>query len=512
MGVARSVDAKFAPKQRQLTRTTEGTGAGTVTPSPVGTACGAGCTSYAHGTGVTLTASPDSTSVFSYWTGACAGSNPVCNLFMNQDTAAVAVFTLQQRTLDVGKSGNGAGSITSDPAGISCGLACASESTGFDIDSVIALTATGATGSDLVGWTGPCAEAAGSPVCTVTMSEARSVTAAFQLQELDLNTTTSGNGAGDVAVDPTGTSCGTDCDSFDYGTEVTLTATPATGSDFTGWTGACSGSSATCTVTMDQARSVDASFTLQRLALALFQSGNGSGSVAASAAGDTFDYGTEVTLSAVPAAGSTFAGWSGDCSGSATSCTVTMDQARAVSAEFSDNRPALSALTVSPRKVRMRGSGRATLRRLGPVIKLTLSEASTVEFRLFRTGQVLTFKLRAAAGSSSQAHPGEHPQEDPPRLLQNHRHRGRQPGAEISGEMEQVQSHSALSSAWARGAPPRPIHVDQTSASWRPKPGSRRRRGSEEKRRPPSSRLAAAASAARSPTTTQAWRARVIAV
>jgi beta-lactam-binding protein with PASTA domain len=40
---------------------------------------------------------------------------------------------------------------------------------------------------------------------------------------------------------------------------VTLAASPASGSSFTGWTGACSGTG-TCTVTMDAAKSVTATF------------------------------------------------------------------------------------------------------------------------------------------------------------------------------------------------------------------------------------------------------------
>ena len=44
-----------------------------------------------------------------------------------------------------------------------------------------------------------------------------------------------------------------------HGTVVTVTATPATGSTFTGWSGACSGSGA-CSVTMDAAKSVTATF------------------------------------------------------------------------------------------------------------------------------------------------------------------------------------------------------------------------------------------------------------
>ena len=57
--------------------------------------------------------------------------------------------------------------------------------------------------------------------------------------------------------------CGSDC-TVDYpeGTPLTLTAYAPTGSGqiFSGWTGACSGTSSTCTVTMDSAQSVTATF------------------------------------------------------------------------------------------------------------------------------------------------------------------------------------------------------------------------------------------------------------
>lgn len=69
------------------------------------------------------------------------------------------------------------------------------------------------------------------------------------------------SGSGTVTSAPSGINCGTTCSaSYDSGTQVTLTATPATGSTFSGWSGACSGSSPTCTVAMTQARSVTASF------------------------------------------------------------------------------------------------------------------------------------------------------------------------------------------------------------------------------------------------------------
>ncbi len=75
-----------------------------------------------------------------------------------------------------------------------------------------------------------------------------------------LSVTISGNGS--VTSSPAGINCGSTCSaSFDSGTQVTLTATAASGSTFSSWTGACSGSTPTCTVAMTLARSVTASFT-----------------------------------------------------------------------------------------------------------------------------------------------------------------------------------------------------------------------------------------------------------
>jgi hypothetical protein len=63
-----------------------------------------------------------------------------------------------------------------------------------------------------------------------------------------------------VTSSPTGISCGATCSaSFASGTAVTLTAAAASGSTFTGWSGACSGTGA-CTVTMSAAQSVTATF------------------------------------------------------------------------------------------------------------------------------------------------------------------------------------------------------------------------------------------------------------
>ena len=68
-------------------------------------------------------------------------------------------------------------------------------------------------------------------------------------------------GSGTVSSSPAGIACGTACDArFDRNTTVTLTATPASGSVFGGWSGGgCSGTGP-CTVTMSSDQTVTATF------------------------------------------------------------------------------------------------------------------------------------------------------------------------------------------------------------------------------------------------------------
>ena len=72
-----------------------------------------------------------------------------------------------------------------------------------------------------------------------------------------------GTGGGTVISSPAGINCGTDCtEVYASGTMVTLTATPAAWSTFTGWSDEeCTGTE-NCTVTMDAAKIITATFSL----------------------------------------------------------------------------------------------------------------------------------------------------------------------------------------------------------------------------------------------------------
>ncbi|MHB8799709.1 MAG: BACON domain-containing protein [Thermoanaerobaculia bacterium] len=76
--------------------------------------------------------------------------------------------------LVVGRLGNGAGLVSSSPAGISCGSAC---SASFTAGSSVTLTASPSAGSRFAGWAG--GGCSGTADCTVAMNAAKTVSATF---------------------------------------------------------------------------------------------------------------------------------------------------------------------------------------------------------------------------------------------------------------------------------------------------------------------------------------------
>jgi hypothetical protein len=238
-----------------------------------------------------------------------------------------------------------------------------------------------------------------------------------------LSVAKTGTGNGTVTSTPGGINCGNDCSqAYTDGTSVTLTATAAPGSSFTGWSGDCSGSTASCTVSMSDSRAVTATFDLLPVtpthSLSVAKSGSGSGTVTSTPAGincgsdcsQNYTDGTSVTLTATPAAGSRFSGWSGACSGSTASCTISMSGSRAVTATFAlvtvtspteppptggsptgstpppdVLAPAIAFLRLDPTRFRAARSGRAMIASLvGTRVAIRLSEAATVTFRVVR--------------------------------------------------------------------------------------------------------------------------------
>ena len=163
--------------------------------------------------------------------------------------------------LNLTKTGAGTGTVSSSPAGINCGTACSTATMTVPPNTPITLTASPTAGHTFTGWGGACAAAGTATTCTLPMSQTSNVTASFAPITYPLTVSTTGSGT--ITSSPGSISCpGASCnETFNQGTLVTLTATPQPGNALTGWTGCASNPTpTTCTVTMDQARNVTATF------------------------------------------------------------------------------------------------------------------------------------------------------------------------------------------------------------------------------------------------------------
>jgi pectate lyase len=140
--------------------------------------------------------------------------------------------------------------------------------------------------------------------------------------------TTSVTGSGSVSRSPNATS-------YAAGSVVTLTATPAAGFQFAGWSGDLTGTTNPSAVTMNANKSVTATFTQTTPdTFTLTTNVTGSGTVTRSPNATSYASGTVVTLTATPAAGFQFTGWSGDLAGTANPATIVMSANRTVGATF----------------------------------------------------------------------------------------------------------------------------------------------------------------------------------
>ncbi len=110
-----------------------------------------------------MTTAPDGTAT-AIWSR-YEGGNPII-----QSISTVRPSVL----LQVNRSGNRDGTVTSSPAGIDCGVDCAEIYASL---TPVTLTAVADAGSTFTGWTGE--GCSGTGTCQVSMSEARTVTATF---------------------------------------------------------------------------------------------------------------------------------------------------------------------------------------------------------------------------------------------------------------------------------------------------------------------------------------------
>lgn len=343
MTSTRHVEAHFDHEPVELVVIVDGPG--TVTSSPSGVDCGTRCVAlFGVGAEVTLQATADQHAAFTGWAAAeCEGTAP-CELLIVGSSTVTARFEAVRAEVAVSKRGDGGGTVVSLPGGIDCGWTC---SGGFVTGTMVRLEAAAEPGSVFSGWSGACA---GNQACELTVDGRQDVVATFNTAA-ELNVTFDGDGFGAVVSDPVGVDCVADCvGAFPVMSGVTLTATPAVGSTFAGWSGVCIGTGP-CQLWMDDARAVTARFDPVPRLVTAGLAGHGAGRIVSTPPGldcgavcqHPFPNGGMLTLTAVPAAGSRFVAWTGACAGAGEVCSVDLQGPTMAIAEFETHYVLLAA-------------------------------------------------------------------------------------------------------------------------------------------------------------------------
>jgi Divergent InlB B-repeat domain len=165
-----------------------------------------------------------------------------------QDSVWLHLLGVAPVSLTVRVAGTGHGTIASDVPGVDCTSSC---TTSWDPNSALTLTATPASGSRFLGWTGPCAGLGAVP-CSLTLQAPQAASALFGPATISVKVSTSGKGT---------VTCVPRCSSsFTAGTPLNLIAQPAKGWKFYRWSGACKGTQLICRPSTDRSFVAKATF------------------------------------------------------------------------------------------------------------------------------------------------------------------------------------------------------------------------------------------------------------
>ena len=206
------------------------------------------------------------------------------------------------------------------------------------------------------------------------------------------------------------------------GEVVQLTAHPAEGHLFSGWSGAVSSVNPSITTNAGSSNPITATFSSGRV-LTTF-SGLG-GSITRTPDAPNYPVGTNVTLQAVPAAGYEFLGWSGGATGAAVSTAIIMDADKTVLGSFRPTSAASQTIidstdyeaVPSGTPIRLTGTGfaspqRATFMRKGQDTLTTFTVISNtqmdVNYNTWQESRDHLLLLETPQGStvSLDAYPG----------------------------------------------------------------------------------------------------------
>lgn len=189
---------------------------------------------------VQLTASANSGWVFKEWNGDLSGVNNPASVTITKNMSVNALF--EQLTYPLTVEVEGQGEVTEQ---------IVNAKTDYAEGSVVQLTANPAANWTFTGWSG--ALSGTQNPTTITMDQAKTVTAQFELKKYKLTLNISGNGG--LNFEPSNSNR-----MFAHGTEVELTANPSNEWRFVEWTGDLETQDNPATVTMDGPKNITAIF------------------------------------------------------------------------------------------------------------------------------------------------------------------------------------------------------------------------------------------------------------
>src|SRR3989339_565108 len=202
----------------------------------------------------------------------------------------------------------------------------------YNHGSTVQLTASPITGYTFVGWSGDVSGSA-NPI-TINMDGNKSIAANYSVSTYAL-TVISVNGT--ITKNP-------DQVSYAHGAQVQITAVPITGYSFIGWSGDATGSENPLTVIMDGSKNITANYSINTFTLSITSI---NGTVAKSPDQASYNYGSQVQLTATPTVGYSFTNWSGDASGAVNPVTINMDGDKNITANYSINTYTIAITSVN---------------------------------------------------------------------------------------------------------------------------------------------------------------------
>ncbi|MBI3124513.1 MAG: fibronectin type III domain-containing protein [Ignavibacteriales bacterium] len=274
--------------------------------------------SYTHGTQVQITATPTAGYTFTGWSGDASGSANPITVTMTGNKNIIANYSINTYSLTITSEN---GSVIKNP-----------DQENYNHGSTVQLTASPITGYTFVGWSGDVSGSA-NPI-TIIMDGNKSIAANYSVSTYAL-TVISVNGT--ITKNP-------DQVSYAHGAQVQITAVPITGYTFIGWSGDATGSENPLTVIMDGSKNITANYSINTFTLSITSI---NGTVAKSPDQASYNYGSQVQLTATPTVGYSFTNWSGDASGAVNPVTINMDGDKNITANYSINTYTIAITSVN---------------------------------------------------------------------------------------------------------------------------------------------------------------------